>query len=121
MTTLVCLHHSPSLRSALIPNFNVSTYFYLGIICRTLHLQTNLQSQSWHNLLTLMKIRKVAYVNAPPYIGYLAKMRLCQVALDQNTPGKREKGNYYQAERVMTFFPLAFTPWAHQGVIWKSG
>ena len=68
-----------------------------------------------------MKIRKVAYVNAPPYIGYLAKMRLCQVALDQNTPGKREKGNYYQAERVMTFFPLAFTPWAHQGVIWKCG
>ena len=36
-------------------------------------------------------------------------MSLCQVVWDQNTLEKRERGNYYLAVGVMTFFLLAVT------------
>ena len=55
----------------------------------------------------------------PPLFEIFTKMRLCQTGSHQNTPEKREEGNLYLAVKVMTFFPLAVPPWAHQEVIWK--
>ena len=58
-----------------------------------------------------MKIRQVAYENAPPYVRFFTKMKLCQAVPHENTPEKRERGNLYLAVKIITsFFPTMSPP-----------